>query len=167
MRWGSPCDGRRGPRTRGPSMSTTCLSVSSKTPCTQSRNPSSTPVASSRAKTRPGVLCEGDSVRQLQEGAQPGIVELAEEGDGRETAGSTDNPGADSTGLSVRLCSWVRSPRGSPGCPGARPGMGASGRLRGSSPQAEPGTGHCSLAALPVYTSPARLGYLCVGGQGR
>ena len=58
MRWGLPCDGCRGPRVRGPSISTTCLSVISKTPCTQSRNPSSTPVASSRAKTRPSVLCE-------------------------------------------------------------------------------------------------------------
>ena len=44
---------------RGPSMSTTCLSVSLKTPCTRSRNPSSTPAASNRAKTRPSVLCEG------------------------------------------------------------------------------------------------------------
>lgn len=50
-------------------------------------------------------IVRGDPVRQLQENAQPGIVELAEEGDGHETAGSTDDPSTDSTRMSVRLCS--------------------------------------------------------------
>ena len=50
-------------------------------------------------------VVRGDPVRQLQEGAQPGIVELTEEGDGHETAGSTDDLGPDSARMSVRLCS--------------------------------------------------------------
>lgn len=79
MRWGSPCDGRRGPRVRGPSMSTTCLSVSAKTPYTQSRNPFDPGCIQPREDPSQRVV-RGDPVRQLREGAQPGIVELAEEG---------------------------------------------------------------------------------------
>ncbi len=104
MRWGPPCDRRRGPRVRGPSMSTTCLSVSAKTPYTQSRNPFDPGCIQPREDPSQRVV-RGDPVRQLQEGEQPGIVELAEEGDGHETAGSTDDPGTDSTRMSVRLCS--------------------------------------------------------------
>ena len=57
------------PRTLLPSMGTTWPLVMAKVSCTQSRKPSSNRAASSRAKTRPSVSCEGipwGSVRRSQ-----------------------------------------------------------------------------------------------------
>ena len=48
-------------------------------------------------------IVRGDPVGQFQEGAQPGIVELAKEGDGHETVGAADDQPA----------------RTAPGCPSA------------------------------------------------
>ena len=48
-----------GPRTRSWEPRTLRPSVRAKASCTQARKPSSNPLASSRAKTHPGVSCEG------------------------------------------------------------------------------------------------------------
>ena len=59
-------------------------------------------------------IVRGDPVRQLQEGAQPLLVEPAEEGAiAMKLSAPQMTASTDSTRMSVRGCSFVRSTRGS------------------------------------------------------
>ena len=69
-------------------------------------------------------VVRGDAVRQGQEGAQPLLVEPAERAMATKLSAPQMMASTDSTRMSVRGCSLVRSTRKSPGCPWSRPGTG-------------------------------------------
>ncbi len=89
------------------------------------RPPAPSPGSPPRTRSHPAV--RGDAVRQLQEGAQPRLVELAEEGDGHEAVGAA-NDGQHRQHQDVRQGVQLGpvDPR-TPGRPGSRPGTQASG----------------------------------------
>ena len=84
-----------------------------------------------RADPAQGVV-RGNAVRQGQEGAQPLLVEPAEEGNGHEAVRPADEPARTEPGCPSGGAVWCGQHGNLPECPWSRPGTGTSGCSRGS-----------------------------------